>query len=56
MSSENQTKVNLRAREYEWVCPKCPGVVNIEIETVEQVTCRKCHRTYKVDEYHHAHA
>lgn len=42
--------------KYEWIGPKCPAVVNREIEASATVECRKCHTQYEVSEYLHATA
>ena len=49
-------RVELIASGYEWTCPnpKCKEHLNHEIEVKEKVKCRKCKRTFTVEEYHHA--
>lgn len=60
MNNENKIEeqtVTLIASGYEWVCPdeECEHF-NREIEITDTVTCRKCSKTYNVDEAYHAHS
>jgi hypothetical protein len=46
-------EVELIASGYEWTCPSC-GVVNEEIEVVEEVSCVACGENYQVENHFHA--
>jgi len=46
--------VELIASGYEWECPECEWL-NLEIEITEIVTCTKCNKRFKVDNFYHAY-
>lgn len=53
IGDDEPESVSLIASGYEWECPHC-DTWNKAIEILEQVTCRKCKRTYPVDGTDHA--
>lgn len=46
--------VDLIASGYEWICPDCKGY-NREIGVTLYVSCKKCNRTFEVDDHLHAY-